>query len=117
MNKGKDQVRKDTTKESQEAGGEGADEKAAKHVEPGREQPEKQRTRTGRGSPGLERPGLQEEDEAAAARNGKESKYKNRGRRRMRTRSTRGGKREEKEKNERRMGTWNPDRNRLERPG
>ena len=29
----------------------------------------------------------------------------------------RGGKREEKEKNERRMGTWNPDRNRLEHPG
>ena len=39
MNKGKDQMRKDTTKESQEAGGEGADGKAAKHVEPGREQP------------------------------------------------------------------------------
>ena len=47
MNKGKDQMRKDTTKESQEAGGEGADGKAAKHVEPGREQPGKQRTRTG----------------------------------------------------------------------
>ena len=46
MNKGKDQMRKDTTKESQEAGGEGADGKAAKPVEPGREQPGKQRTRT-----------------------------------------------------------------------
>ena len=47
MNKGKDQMRKDTTKESQEAGGEGADGKAAKHVEPGQEQLGKQRTRTG----------------------------------------------------------------------
>ena len=47
MNKGKDQMRKDTTRESQEAGGEGADGRAAKHVEPGREQPGKQRTRTG----------------------------------------------------------------------
>ena len=47
MNKGKDQMRGDTTKESQEVGGEGADGKAAKHVEPGREQPGKQRIRTG----------------------------------------------------------------------
>ena len=101
MNKGKDQMRKDTTKESQEAGGEGADGKAAKHVEDWNIR--------GRGGPGWERPGLQEEDEAAAARNGKESKYKNRGRGRTRTRRARGGKREEKEKNERRMGTWNPD--------
>ena len=68
----------------------------------------------GRGSPELERPGLQEEEEAAAARNGKERKYKNQGRGRKRTRRARGGKREEKEKNERRMSTWNPDRNRLE---
>ena len=113
MNRGKDQMRKDTTKESQEAGGEGTDGKAAKHVEPGREQPGKQRTRDwnirGRGGPGWELPGLQEEDEAAAARTGKESKYKNRGRGRTRTRRARGGKREEKERNERRMGTWNPD--------
>ena len=71
----------------------------------------------GQGGPGWERPGLQVEDEAAAARNGKESKYKNRGRRRTRTRRARGGKREEKEKNEWRTGTWNPDWNRLERPG
>ena len=121
MIKGKDQMSKDTTKESQETGGEGADGKAAKHMEPGREQPRKQRTRTGtsRGeeAPGWERPGLQEEDEAAATINGKESKYKNRGRRRTGTRRARGGKREEKEKNERLMGTLNPDRNRLERPG
>ena len=47
MNKGKDQMRKDTTKERQEAGGEGADGKGAKHVEPGRKQRGKQRTRTG----------------------------------------------------------------------
>ena len=47
MNKSKDQMRKDTTNESQEAGGEGAEGKAARHVEPGREQPGKQRTRIG----------------------------------------------------------------------
>ena len=47
MNKSKDQMTKDTTKERREAGGEGAEGKAAKHVEPGREQPGKQRTRTG----------------------------------------------------------------------
>ena len=63
----------------------------------------------GRGGPGWERPGLQEEDEAAAARNSKENNYKNRGRGRTRTRRARGGKREEKKKNERRMSTWNPD--------
>ena len=63
----------------------------------------------GRGGPGWVCPGLQEEDEAAAARNGKESKYKNRGRGRTRTRRARGGKREEKDQNERLMGTWNPD--------
>ena len=64
----------------------------------------------GRGGPGWERPGLQEEDETATARNGKESKYKNRGRGRTTTRRASGEKREEKEKNERRMGTWNPTR-------
>ena len=63
----------------------------------------------GQGGPGWERLGLQEEDEAAAARNGKESKYKNRGRGRTRTRRASGGKRDEKEKKRRRMGTWNPD--------
>ena len=63
----------------------------------------------GRGGPGWERPGLQEEDEVAAASNGKESKYKDQGRGRTRTRRARGGKREEKEQNERRRGTWNPD--------
>ena len=47
MNKGKDQLRKDTTNESREAGGGGAEGKSAKHVEPGREQPEKQRKRNG----------------------------------------------------------------------
>ena len=47
MNKGKDQMRKDTTKESREAGGEGAEGKAAKHVEPRQEQPGTQCTRTG----------------------------------------------------------------------
>ena len=113
MNKGKDQMRKDTTKESKEAGGEGADGKAAKHVEPGREQPGKQRTRTGTsgGEAALDGSvrGSRRKMKRRRQKNGKESKYKNRGRGRTRTRRARGGKREEKEKNERRMGTWNPD--------
>ena len=46
MNTSKEQMRKDTTNESREAGGEGAEGKAAKHVDPGQEQPGKQRTRT-----------------------------------------------------------------------
>ena len=45
MNKGKDHMRRVSTKESQEAGEEGADGKAAKQVEPG--QRGKKRTRTG----------------------------------------------------------------------
>ena len=47
MNKSKDQMRKDTTNESRGAGGEGPEGKAARHVIHGREQPGKQRTRTG----------------------------------------------------------------------
>ena len=43
----KDQMGKDTTDESPEVGGEGAKGKAVNHVEPGRGQPGKQRTRTG----------------------------------------------------------------------
>ena len=65
----------------------------------------------GRGGPGLERPGLREEEEAAAAKNRKESMNKSKERWRERTRRTRDGKREEKEKRERRTSTWNPDWN------
>ena len=77
----KDQRRKDTTKESREAGGEGAEGKAAKHVEgptgTTSEAAHPDWNIRGQGGPGLERPGLQEEEEAAEARKGKESKYKN----------------------------------------
>ena len=66
------------------------------------------------------------EKEKAAERHGEENKNKSKERKgeekKERRREAggeraRGGKREEKENNERRMGTWNPDRNRLERPG
>ena len=120
MNKGKDQLRKDTTKGSQGSGRGRSRWKSgqARGTRTGttREAAHQDSNIRVRSGPGWERPGLQEEDEAAAARNGKESKYKNRGKRRTRTRRARGGKEEEKEKNERRMSTWNPKWNRLERP-
>ena len=47
MNKSKDQMRKDTTNEGREVGGEGARGKAANHEEPGRGQSGMQPTRTG----------------------------------------------------------------------
>ena len=91
----------------------------------------------GRHAPGLEHPGTKwpgngisgatnKEKETAAERHGEENKNKSKERKgedkKDRRREAggeraRGGKREEKEKNERRMGTWSPDRNRLERPG
>ena len=40
-------MRKDTKNKSLEAGGVGEEAEAAKHMEPGQEQPGKQRTRTG----------------------------------------------------------------------
>ena len=46
MNKGKEQMRKDTKNRSREAKGEGEEGEAAKDMEPGQEQPGKQRTRT-----------------------------------------------------------------------
>ena len=66
------------------------------------------------------------EKETAAERHGEENKNKSKERkgedkkerrREAGGKRARGGKREEKEKNERRMGTWSPDRNRLERRG
>ena len=46
MNEGKEQMRKDTKNKSREAGGEGEEGEAAKHMEPGREQTGTQRSRT-----------------------------------------------------------------------
>ena len=121
MNRSKDQMRKDTTNESREAGGEGAEGRAAKTdgTQTGTtgEAAHQDWNIRGRSGLGLERLGLQGEEEAAAARSAKESKNKSQERGRKKARRTRGGKREEKEKNERRMSTWNPDRNGLERPG
>ena len=66
------------------------------------------------------------EKETAAGRHGEENRNmskerkgedKKERRREAGGERARGGKREEKEKNERRMGTWNPDWNRLERLG
>ena len=47
MNKSKEQMRKDANNQSREAGGEGEEGEAAEHMEPGQEQPGKERTRTG----------------------------------------------------------------------
>ena len=69
----------------------------------------------GRGVPGSERPGLQKGEEAAVARKGKENMNKGQEWWRERTRRTRVGKMEEKEKKERRTSTWNPDWNIQER--
>ena len=91
----------------------------------------------GRNAPGLEHPGTKrpgygmsgaanKEKETVAERHGEENKNKSKERkgedkkerrRKAGGERARGGKREEKEKNERRMGTWSPDRNRLERTG
>ena len=91
----------------------------------------------GSNAPGLEHPGTKgpgngrsgaanKEKETAAEQHGEENKNKSKERKgedkKERRREAggeraRGGIREEKEKNERRMGTWSPDRNRLERRG
>ena len=73
MNKSKEQMRNNTKNRRREAGGEREQGEAAKHMEPGWEQPGKQRTRTGSsgvGRPCMGAPGLQEEEAVAAARNG-----------------------------------------------
>ena len=80
--------REDTKKDSREAGGEGGEGQADKRMELGLEHPGKQRTRTG--TSGGRKPwtgtsgeaGLHKEEDAAAARSGKESmnKSKERGR-------------------------------------
>ena len=65
----------------------------------------------GRSGPGLERPGLHKEEEAAAARDGKENMNESKERWRGRTRKTRAGKREEKESKKKRTNAWNSDEN------
>ena len=54
INKSKEQMRKDEKNKSREAGGGGEEGEAAEHMEPGREQPGKQRTLTEH--PGERRP-------------------------------------------------------------
>ena len=91
----------------------------------------------GRNAPGLERPGTKrpgdgrsgaanKEKETAAERHREENKNKSKERKGEDKKErrheaggerARGGKREEKEKNGRRMGTWSPDRNGPERRG
>ena len=74
--------REDTEKESREAGGEGGEGKADKHMELGLQHPGKQRTRTR--TSGGRKPwtgtsgdaGLHKEEDEAAARSGKESNNK-----------------------------------------
>ena len=65
----------------------------------------------GRDSPGQEQPGLQKEEEAAAATSGEENMNRSKERWRERIRRTRIGKREEKEKTEKRKSTLKPDWN------
>ena len=65
----------------------------------------------GRSDLGLERLGLHKEETAAAARNSKECMNESQERWGERTRRTRVGTREEKEKKEKRTSTWNPDWN------
>ena len=65
----------------------------------------------GRSGPGLERPGLHKEEEAAAAINGKENVNKSKERWRGRTRKTRAGKREEKKQKKKQTNAWNSDEN------
>ena len=63
-----------------------------------------------RDRPGQERPGLQKEEEAVAARSGEENMSKSKERWRERSRRTRIGKKEEKEKKGKRTNTWKRDR-------
>ena len=102
-NTSKDQMGKDKKERRREAGGEREEEEAAKHMEPGWEQPGKQRTRSGstRSRAALEiinreRPRLREEEAAAAARTDKECMSRSQERWRERLRSSRDGKGEKK---------------------
>ena len=61
----------------------------------------------GRSGPGLERPGLRKEEEAAAAGKGKEDMSKSKEQWRERTQKKRVGKREEEAGKEKRTNAWN----------
>ena len=102
-NKGKERMGEDKKERRREAGGEREEGEAAKHMEPGWEQPGKQCNQSGSTRSGAaqenvkrERPRLREEGAAAAARTEKACMNKSQERWRERTRKTRDGKGEEK---------------------
>ena len=102
-NKSKERKGEDKKERRREAGGEREEGEAAKHMEPGWEQPGKQRNQSGSTGSGAaqeivkrERPRLRAEGAAAAARTAKECKNRGQERWRERTRKTRDGKGEEK---------------------
>jgi hypothetical protein len=102
-NKSKERMGEDKKERRREAGGEREEGEAAKHMEPGWEQPGKQRNQSGSTGSGAaqeivkrERPRLREEGAAAAARTEKECMNRSQERWRERTRKTRDGKGEEK---------------------
>ena len=101
-NKSKERMGEDKKEIRREAGGEREEGEAAKHMEPGWEQPRKQRNQSGSTGSGAaqdivkqERPRLREEGAAAAARTKKECMSRSQERLRERTRKTRDGKGEE----------------------
>ena len=102
-NKSKERMGEDKKERRREAGGEREEGEAAKHMEPGWEQPGKQRNQSGstgswsaQESVKRERPRLREQGAAAAARTEKECMNRSQERWRERTRKTRDGKGEEK---------------------
>ena len=104
-NKSKEQMGKDKKEGRREAGGEREEGEAAKHMEPGWEQPGKQCTRSGSTGSGAslqiingERRRLRKEGATAAARTDKECMNRSLERWRERTRNSRDGKGEEKER-------------------
>ena len=102
-NKSKERMGEVKKERRRKAGGEGEEGEAAKHMEPGWEQPGKQRNQSGSTGSGAaqeivkqERPRLHEKGAAAAARTEKECMNRSQERWRERTRNTREGKGEEK---------------------
>ena len=102
-NKSKERMGEDKKERRRKAGGEGEEGEAAKHMEPGWEQPRKQHNQSGSTRSGAaqeivkrERTRLREEGAAAAARTEKECMNRSQERWRERTRKTRDGKRQEK---------------------
>ena len=102
-NKSKERMGGDKKERRRKAGGEGEEGEAAKHMQPGWEQPGKQRNQSGstggRAAQEIvkrQRPRLREEGAAAAARTEKECMNRSQEEWRERTRKTRDGKGEEK---------------------